>query len=139
MSLLKKNLAKKIEEWRPRTKKLLDEYSDVKIGEVTIAQALGGMRGIKCLVTDISYLDPFEGIRFRGYTIPEVLAKLPKPPDAEIPYVEGFLYLLLTGDIPTKNELASKTKGFISKPFDLNQLIRIVRKTLDGKASPNAV
>ncbi|MCK5368821.1 MAG: hypothetical protein KAQ62_09720, partial [Cyclobacteriaceae bacterium] len=105
MSILKKNLAKKIEEWRPRTKKLLDEYSDVKIGEVTIAQALGGMRGVKCLVTDISYLDPFEGIRFRGYTIPEVLEKLPKPPGAEIPYVEGFLYLLLTGDIPTKKEV----------------------------------
>jgi len=105
MTILKNKLAKKIEEWRPRTKKLLDEYSDVKISDVTIAQALGGMRGIKCLVTDISYLDPYEGIRFRGYTIPEVLEKLPKPPDGEIPYVEGFLYLLLTGDIPTKKEV----------------------------------
>ena len=105
MSILKKKLANKIEEWRPRTQKLLKEYSDVKISDVTIAQAMGGMRGIKCLVTDISYLDPFEGIRFRGYTIPEVLEKLPKPPHAEIPYVEGFLYLLLTGDIPHKKEV----------------------------------
>jgi len=105
MTALKKKLAKKIDEWRPRTKKLLDKYSDVKIGDVTIGQALGGMRGIKCLVTDISYLDPYEGIRFRGYTIPEVLEKLPKPPDGEIPYVEGFLYLLLTGDIPSTKEV----------------------------------
>ena len=73
MSKLKQILGKKIDEWRPRTTKLLKEYGDVKIGEVTVAQALGGMRGVKCLVTDISYLDPFEGIRFRGYTIPEVL------------------------------------------------------------------
>jgi citrate synthase len=85
--------------------KLMKEYGDVKIGDVTIAQALGGMRGVKCLVTDISYLDPYEGIRFRGYTIPEVLEMLPKPKDAEIPYVEGFLYLLLTGDIPTHKDV----------------------------------
>jgi len=113
MSILKKTLAHKIEEWRPRTRKLLKEYSDVKISDVTIAQAMGGMRGIKCLVTDISYLDPFEGIRFRGYTIPEVLEKLPKPPHAEIPYVEGFLYLLLTGEIPTKKVVGS-TSGICS-------------------------
>jgi citrate synthase len=105
MSKLKEKLSKKIQTWRPRTTKLLKEYGNVKIDDVTIAQAIGGMRGIKCLVTDISYLDPFEGIRFRGYTIPEVLEILPKPPEAEIPYVEGFLYLLLTGDIPTKKDV----------------------------------
>jgi citrate synthase len=105
MSKLKEKLAKKIEEWRPRTQKLVKEYGDVKIGDVTIGQAIGGMRGVKCLVTDISYLDPFEGIRFRGYTIPEVLEMLPKPPGAEIPYVEGFIYLLLTGDVPSKKDV----------------------------------
>jgi citrate synthase len=103
---LKAKLYEKIQEWRPRTTKLLKEYGDVKIGEVTVAQAIGGMRGIKCLTTDISYLDPVEGIRFRGYTIPEVLKKLPKVPGSEMPYVEGFLYLLLTGDIPTEDEVA---------------------------------
>lgn len=105
MSNLKEKLAKKIEEWRPRTQKLMKDYGDVKIGDVTIGQALGGMRGIKCLVTDISYLDPYEGIRFRGYTIPEVIEMLPKPPGAEIPYVEGFIYLLLTGDVPSKKDV----------------------------------
>jgi citrate synthase len=105
MSHLKVKLSKKIEAWRPRTTKLMKEYGDIKIDDVTISQAIGGMRGIKCLVTDISHLDPFEGIRFRGYTIPEVLEILPKPPGAEIPYVEGFIYLLLTGDIPTKKDV----------------------------------
>ena len=57
------------------------------------------MRGIKSLITDISYLDPYEGIRYRGYTLPEVLERLPKPDDAEMPYVEGLYYLLLTGEI----------------------------------------
>src|SRR5512142_2710034 len=102
MSKLKAKLAEKIEAWRPRTTALLKKAADVKLGEVTIGQAIGGARGVKCLVTDISYLDPMEGIRFRGYTIPETLEKLPKVPGCDMPYVEGFLYLLLTGDVPTK-------------------------------------
>ena len=114
MSDLKKKLQEKIENWRPRTTKLVKEYGDVVVGDVTINQLIGGMRGIKCLVTDISYLDPYEGIRFRGFTIPEVLEKLPKPKDgSEIPFVEGFVYLLLTGDLPSEkevNEIADEFK-----------------------------
>jgi len=112
MATLKDKLSSKIDEWRPRTTKLLRQYGDVKIGEVTIAQAIGGMRGIKGLVTDISYLDPNEGIRFRGYTIPETLEKLPKVPGSEMPYVEGLFYLLLTGDIPTVSEVTELCESF---------------------------
>ena len=104
MSTLKEKLGKKIEEWRPRTTKLLKDHGDAKVGEVTISQVIGGARGIKCLTTDISYLDPFEGIRFRGLTIPEVMEKLPKVPGSEMPYVEGFFYFLLTGDLPTEKD-----------------------------------
>jgi citrate synthase len=109
---LKEKLREKIEAWRPRTTKLLKDHGDVKLGDVTVAQAIGGMRGVKCLVTDISYLDPMEGIRFRGFTIPETLAKLPKVPGAEMPYVEGFLYLLLTGDVPTEAEALEIVEEF---------------------------
>ena len=105
MSVLKEKLAAKINEWRPRTRKLLKEHGEMIIDNVTIGQIIGGMRGVKSLVTDISYLDPNEGIRYRGYTLPEVFKKLPKPKNAEIPYVEGLLYLLLTGDIPSEEEV----------------------------------
>lgn len=112
MPNIKDKLKEKIEAWRPRTTKLVKEYGNVKIGEVTIGQAIGGMRGVKCLATDISYLDPFEGIRFRGYTIPECLEKLPKAPGSEMPYVEGHVYLLLTGDIPTEEEVMELVEEF---------------------------
>ncbi|RLB67129.1 MAG: citrate (Si)-synthase [Deltaproteobacteria bacterium] len=104
MSTLKEVLRKKIEEHRPRTTRLVKEFGDVKLGDVTIAQTIGGARGIKSLVTDISYLDPFEGIRFRGLTIPETFDALPKFPGSDYPYVEGFWYLLLTGDVPTMEQ-----------------------------------
>ncbi len=95
MSSLKDKLYKKIQEHRPRTTELVKKHGDKIIDHVTVSQAIGGMRGIKSLVTDISYLDPFEGIRYRGFTLPEVLEKLPKPFGAEMPYVEGLYFLLL--------------------------------------------
>ena len=92
MSTLKKVLSQKIDEHRPRTTKLVKQCGDVKLGDVTIAQAIGGARGVKCLVTDISYLDPFEGIRFRGLTIPETFDALPKVPGSE--YLTSVLLVL---------------------------------------------
>ncbi len=105
MNMLKTKLYQKILEHRPRTSELLEKYGNEVIDEVTVSQVIGGMRGIKSLVTDISYLDPYEGIRYRGFTLPEVLEKLPKPEGAEMPYVEGLYFLLLTGEMPTKEEV----------------------------------
>jgi citrate synthase len=112
MSSLKQKLSEKIKEHRPRTLKLMKEHGDVIVDEVTIAKLIGGMRSLKSLVTDISYLDPQEGIRYRGYTLPEVFERLPKPEGAEGPYVEGLFYLLLTGDIPTDGEVAGAINEF---------------------------
>lgn len=110
--LLKNKLKEKIEAWRPRTARLVKEFSNVKVDEVDIGQIIGGARDVKCLITDISYLDPFEGIRFRGLTIPEVMEKLPKAKDGEMPSVEGFYYFLLTGDIPSDEEVQSVMDEF---------------------------
>ena len=98
------------------------------IDQVTVAKAIGGMRSLKCLVTDISYLDPHEGIRYRGHTLPEVFAKLPKPPGAEMPYVEGLFYLLLTGDVPTQDEVAEVVDEFKKR----NKLPDYVYKVIDS-------
>ncbi len=112
MSRMKEKLFEKIQAHRPRTTRLVKEFGDVKLGDVTIAQAIGGIRGVKCLVTDISYLDPFEGIRFRGMTIPETFAALPKPAGSDYPYVEAHWYLLLTGEVPTEAETLEVVEEF---------------------------
>jgi citrate synthase len=90
--------------WRERVSKLVKENTNVKVDEVTIGQVYGGMRGVKGLVTDISYVDPAEGIRFRGMTIPEVLEVLPKPTVGKMPYVGGLYYLLLIGKVPNEEQ-----------------------------------
>lgn len=112
MSTLKAKLAQKIEEHRPRTTRLVKEFGDVKVGDISIEQVISGARDIRCLVTDISYLDPMEGIRFRGYTIPETLDALPKPKGKDYPFVEGFWYFLLTGEIPSMEETLELVSEF---------------------------
>jgi len=112
MATLKEKLKEKIDAHRPRTTRLLKEFGDVKVGEVTISQTINGMRGVKGLATDISYLDPMEGIRFRGRTIPEVMDIIPKPEGKDYPYVEAFWYYLLTGDVPTLEETKEIVEEF---------------------------
>jgi citrate synthase len=98
---LKDDFSVQLPSWRDRVARLVGEHADVVVDQVTIGQVYGGMRSVKGLVTDISYVDPNEGIRFRGYTIPEVLDLLPKPSNSKMPYVGGLYYLLLIGKIPS--------------------------------------
>lgn len=109
---LKDTLRQKIEAHRPRTTRLVKEFGKIKIDEVTIDQCIGGARDIRALVTDISYLDPQEGITFRGKTIPETFACLPKAPNSEYPTVEAFWYFLLTGDVPTQAQVDEVINDF---------------------------
>ncbi len=112
MSILKEKLAAKIHAHRQRTAVLLKKHKNVVIDTVTIGQCIGGIRDVKCLVTDISFLDPFEGIRFRGKTISETFADLPHVPGCEYPYVEAFWYFLLTGDVPDMTDTLAVVEDF---------------------------
>jgi citrate synthase len=60
-------------------------------------------------------LDPMEGIRFRGYSIPEVREKLPKAAGGEEPLPEGIFWLLLTGELPTKDDVREVTSEWQSR------------------------
>ena len=75
------------------------------IGEVTLDQVYGGARGIKSLVWEGSVLDAEEGIRFRGKTIPECQEILPKAPGGTEPLPEGLFWLLLTGEVPSEQQV----------------------------------
>jgi citrate synthase len=86
-------------------KAIIKEHGEKKIGEVTLAQAYQGMRGILGLVTETSLLDSQEGIRFRGYSIPELVAQLPKAPGGAQPLPEGLFHLMLLGELPTQTDV----------------------------------
>jgi len=86
-------------------KKLKTDFSDVVIGEVTIGHVLSGMKGIVSLLTCTSKLDPEEGIRFRGYTIPELRELLPKISPEDEPLPEGLFYLMLMDELPKDEDV----------------------------------
>jgi len=101
-----------VPEQQKKLAQLKKDHGKKVIGEVTVEQLIGGARGVKCLLWETSNLDPMEGIRFRGYTIPECQAILPtysgKAGDGE-PLLESLMWLLLTGEVPTKAEADSLT------------------------------
>lgn len=94
-------------------KKLKKDYGHRVLGEVTVDQCIGGSRDIKSLYYETSLLDANEGIRFRGYSIPELQSKLPtfKGPSGQgEPIPEALLWLLLTSEIPTVEQTRSITQ-----------------------------
>ncbi|MEM5734159.1 hypothetical protein AAEI00_21060, partial [Shewanella algae] len=89
-----KNLFKaKADAQANEVKELLKEHGTKKIGEVRLAQIFQGMRGITGMVYETSLLDANEGIRFRGFSIPELQQKLPKAKGGNEPMPEGLFYL----------------------------------------------
>jgi len=106
------------------------------IGEVTIDQCIGGARGVKCMLWETSNLDPEEGIRFRGLTIPECQEVLPtfsgKKGDGE-PLLESLIWLLLTSEVPTKEQADSLTQQLWERkelPDHVKGLLNSLPKTM---------
>ncbi len=101
MEKLKKRFKEKADQLAEQNKAMLKEHGAKAIGEVHLSQIYQGMRGITGMVYETSLLDANEGIRFRGFSIPELQDKLPKANGGSEPLPEGLFYLLLTGELPT--------------------------------------
>jgi citrate synthase len=127
-SSLKASFASKSASLKKDVEGILAAHGNTTIAEVTVSQAYGGMRDIKCMVTETSSVDPQEGIRYRGMTIPELQAKLPKAPGGSQPLPEAVFWLLLTGDVPTARQVAEVTAAWRAN----EALPDHVRTTLDS-------
>lgn len=73
------------------------------------------MRGIRAMVWECSVLDPDEGIRFRGLSIPECQKLLPKADGGEEPLPEGLFWLLLTGEIPSQSQVKQLSREWAER------------------------
>lgn len=56
-----------------------------------------------------------EGIRFRGKSIPGIQEALPKAPGGSEPLPEGLFWLLLTGEVPTQDQVAALSKDWAAR------------------------
>ena len=105
MGIIKDRFKEKSDLVAAEIKALLKEHGEKKIGEVTLSQIYQGMRGMTGLVSETSLLDAQDGIRFRGYSIPDLREKLAKAPGGSEPLPEGLFYLMLVGDLPTEEDV----------------------------------
>ena len=110
--LTKERFKSKADAVAAEIKELLKEHGNKKIGEVTLSQIYQGMRGITGLVSETSLLDAQEGIRFRGFSIPELQQKLPKAQGGTEPLPEGLFHLMLLGELPTDEDVHDITANW---------------------------
>jgi len=78
MDPLKQKFYEKSTALKAELKAILKEHGDKTVDQVNLKQVFGGMRGVKSMVWETSQLDANEGIRFRGFSIPELKEKLPR-------------------------------------------------------------
>lgn len=109
---IKERFKVKADNLNTEIKDILKNHGSKKIGEVTLSQIYSGMRGMTGLVSETSLLDPQEGIRFRGYSIPELQQKLPHVPGGGEPLPEGLFYLMLLGELPEEKDVQELTANW---------------------------
>tara|TARA_Y100000816_G_scaffold292594_1_gene288920 strand:+ start:3258 stop:4526 length:1269 start_codon:yes stop_codon:yes gene_type:complete len=95
MTMLQKTLSEKILIWQDTLKNILNESGSKVISEVTVEQAVKGMRGVKSLICDTSSVSADKGLMIRNYPILDITHIIP----------EQVLHLLMTGDLPNDEQL----------------------------------
>ncbi len=95
MASLKEKFGGDLPALRDDIRNLVKGHGDVVLSEATVAQAYGGMRGIKSMICDTSEVSPEKGLIIRGIPLLEITDKLP----------EEIFWLLVTGELPNADEL----------------------------------
>jgi len=105
MDPLKEKFYKKSSALKAEIKAIVKEHGEKKVDEVSVVQLIGGMRTVRSMIWDTSSLDPEEGIRFRGYNIPQLRELLPRVPNGREPLPEGLFWLMMVGELPTEEDV----------------------------------
>jgi citrate synthase len=129
---LKSTIKEVIPEKRELLKKV-KERGDEVLGDVKIANTIGGMRGLKAMVWEGSVLDANEGIRFHGKTIKDCQKELPKGPSGTEMLPEAMFWLLLTGQVPSTSQVRALSRQLAEQshlPEHILDIIRSFPKTM---------
>ena len=115
MDPLKQKFYEKSSSLRDQVRELLKEKGNVQVDDVSVQQVFGGMRGVKSMIWETSALDPIDGIRFRGCSIPELRELLPKRGSGNEPLPEGLFWLMLVGEVPDNEQIKWISDQWVSR------------------------
>jgi citrate synthase len=126
MDKLKEHFESRIAESVKEVKDFIAAHGDEVIGEIKVSQLYSGMRGMQALITETSKLDADEGIRFRGYTIPELQEKLPSYPGGKEPLPEGVFYLMLMNELPSEDDVRRMSNNWMRRANVPHHVFKII-------------
>lgn len=126
--MLKAKLAEIFPKQKAEIAEFVKAYGDKEVSKVTLAQAYGGMRGVKGLVCDTSEVPPDKGLIIRGIELKNITDKWP----------EEILFLLLTGVLPTPEELKD-LQAEIKAAEDVPQYVWDVLDAMPADSHPMAM
>ena len=118
-------LSNKINNWKEEARTIISKAGDKVMSEVTVSQAYGGMRDVRSLICDTSRVPQNEGLIIRGRKLKELTSKIP----------EEIFYLLLTSDLPTKDELTDFSAN-LKKRKQIPAYVWDVLKNMPGDSHP---
>ncbi|MCD7458652.1 hypothetical protein HAX54_038821 [Datura stramonium] len=104
-----------IPEQQDRLKKLKSEHGKVQLGNITVDMVLGGMRGMTGLLWETSLSLTLMREFASSLSIPECQKVLPAAKPGGEPLPEGLLWLLLTGKVPSKEQVNSLSQELQSR------------------------
>ncbi|KAJ7364006.1 citrate synthase-like protein [Mycena albidolilacea] len=84
--------------------KLMTKYRDSPIHEVTVENVMNGMRGLPCILWEISESSA-TGVTHHGKSLTELEASLPRWPGSTQMSPEAMLWFLYSAQIPTPEEV----------------------------------
>lgn len=126
MDKLKDTFAEKALPETNEIKEFIKANGDFVLGQYNLESVFSGQKGIIGLITETSLLDAEEGIRFRGYSIPELREKLPKVPGGDEPLPEGIFYLMLTGKLPTEEDVHDVTNNWARRAIVPKHVFNVI-------------
>ena len=121
----------KVEVARERINRVLTQHRKKKIGEIRVNQIFNGLRGMDILISDVSFVDPQDGLQYRGYKVKDVLDLLPKAENSDFPLAGGLYYLMLVGDLPTRQDaldIEEEWRRRSDLPYHVADMLRAMPK-----------
>ena len=123
--LLQDKLNTIIPKLRKEAKDIASKHGNLSVGNVTLDQVFGGMRGIKGLICDTSEVNLDTGLSIRGIPILELTDRYP----------EEIFYLMLTGELPNKAAL-DDLQGELKRRSDVPFYVWVVLSALPTETHP---
>lgn len=128
MATLQERLAKIIPEYRKQVKEFAKSYGAKKVCDVTVAQVLGGMRGVYGLLCDTSVVEPDKGLIIRGHPLLEIKDKWP----------EEIFFCLLTGEFPDEEAIRTLRQD-LDKRANVPEYVWDVLESMPSDSHPMAM